>query len=733
MPLVAPILDDRTYESLRDELVRRIPVYTPEWTNHNESDPGIALVELFSFLGESLLFRFNQLPDRTKLAFLNLLQIPPRPAQPARALVVAETDEIQGVQVLKGSEMKAGSVSFETEDEVYAWPLDVTALGKVGPIEELGDAGAQAELEADRAHIAKVAGLDDDSLVMLYRPTVVPEDPGASDASPLDVAATVDQALWIALLARGATDPKRFGEMLRDRTVFLGVAIDGTLPDDPPFDLAQLGIGGAEAAGFRCPGVGGNGPAVLWRLWKHEPDPQGTPTFQTLATPRDTTGGLTRTGVVEITLPHDLAAGLPTARPSGGWDSPPPIDDADKADRVVAWLQVRRPPAEQDVIPPIRWVGINAVEVVQARTAPLELLGIGTGDSDQRFRLVNANVLPGTLVLEVDEPDGWRRWEEAPNFVGTKADSRRFTVERASGEVRFAGRGRKPQIGERIRVRSYRYGGGEAGRVAAKAITRAVGVSGVKVANPLPAWGGADPEKLDAALDRIPEELYRQDRAVTEDDFRALTLEVQGVARAEVLGRFHPDAPRAPFAGVVTVIVFPREDLLHPSAPTPDRPLLQRVCRHLDPRRLVTTELYVVPPTYRRIVMAVGVVVKPGYQVDAVRRWVELILRQYLAPVPPGGPEGGGWPRGRTVRRQELEAIAVQVEGVEYLQGLALAEPDGTPNPTPSDTVTLERWEVPELVQITVVEGAPLVPGQPYVPPAPADDKSLAPIPADVC
>ena len=48
------------------ELVRRIPVYTPEWTDHNASDPGITLIELFAFLGENLLFRFNQIPEATQ-------------------------------------------------------------------------------------------------------------------------------------------------------------------------------------------------------------------------------------------------------------------------------------------------------------------------------------------------------------------------------------------------------------------------------------------------------------------------------------------------------------------------------------------------------------------------------------------------------------------------------------------------------------------------------------------
>ena len=81
MALISPILDNRSYEQLREELLRRIPVYTPEWTDHNETDPGIALLELFAYLGESLLYRFNQIPDTTKIEFLRLLGVRPRPAR----------------------------------------------------------------------------------------------------------------------------------------------------------------------------------------------------------------------------------------------------------------------------------------------------------------------------------------------------------------------------------------------------------------------------------------------------------------------------------------------------------------------------------------------------------------------------------------------------------------------------------------------------------------------------
>src|SRR5205814_6437224 len=111
MPLPVPILDDRSYQQLRDELVRRIPAYTPEWTDHHPSDPGITLIELFAFLGENLLFRFNQIPDATKLAFLDLLHIPVRPAVPAAGMVRFETKVALGVLVPPGTSVTAGDLA----------------------------------------------------------------------------------------------------------------------------------------------------------------------------------------------------------------------------------------------------------------------------------------------------------------------------------------------------------------------------------------------------------------------------------------------------------------------------------------------------------------------------------------------------------------------------------------------------------------------------------------------
>ncbi len=73
MPVTLPNLDDRKYADLIEEALAMIPAHAPEWTNHNPSDPGITLVELFAYLTEMLIYRLNRVTVENVIAFLNLI------------------------------------------------------------------------------------------------------------------------------------------------------------------------------------------------------------------------------------------------------------------------------------------------------------------------------------------------------------------------------------------------------------------------------------------------------------------------------------------------------------------------------------------------------------------------------------------------------------------------------------------------------------------------------------
>lgn len=92
MPINIPPLDDRNYTDILQDAIARIPVHNPEWTNFNDSDPGVTLIQLFAFMTESILYRANQIPERNRLKFLQLLGIPLVPAAAAQGFVTVSND-----------------------------------------------------------------------------------------------------------------------------------------------------------------------------------------------------------------------------------------------------------------------------------------------------------------------------------------------------------------------------------------------------------------------------------------------------------------------------------------------------------------------------------------------------------------------------------------------------------------------------------------------------------------
>src|SRR3954471_15999977 len=100
MVLPAPNLDDRKFQDLVDEARRLIPRYCPEWTDHNLSDPGITLLELFSWMTDLMLYRLNRVPDKNFIKFLDLIGVRLEPARPAKAELTFRLTAPQPVDVL---------------------------------------------------------------------------------------------------------------------------------------------------------------------------------------------------------------------------------------------------------------------------------------------------------------------------------------------------------------------------------------------------------------------------------------------------------------------------------------------------------------------------------------------------------------------------------------------------------------------------------------------------------
>src|SRR6201991_2537539 len=145
MPLPAPNLDDRRFQDIVDEAKRLIPRYCPEWTNHNVADPGVALIELFAWMSESVIFRLNQVPEKLYVHFLNLVGIEPFPPSVARADLTFWLSAAleQTVVVPAGTPVAtAGApdrVVFATVDDLAIRPPELTGLLTSDAAERISD------------------------------------------------------------------------------------------------------------------------------------------------------------------------------------------------------------------------------------------------------------------------------------------------------------------------------------------------------------------------------------------------------------------------------------------------------------------------------------------------------------------------------------------------------------------------------------------------------------------
>ena len=68
-------LDDRRYQDLVAAAIARAKQTCPEWTDFSPSDPGRALIEVFAYLTEVMLYRLNRLPEKVYVELLRLIGV----------------------------------------------------------------------------------------------------------------------------------------------------------------------------------------------------------------------------------------------------------------------------------------------------------------------------------------------------------------------------------------------------------------------------------------------------------------------------------------------------------------------------------------------------------------------------------------------------------------------------------------------------------------------------------
>ena len=725
MSIRIPSIDDRRYQDLLDEALARIPIHNPEWTNFNKSDPGVTILEIFAFLTETLLYRANQIPERNRRKFLSLLGIKPRPMRSAKGLVsiANERGPLEPHVLSSDLEVLAGQVPFRTTRGLEVLPIEARVYVK-----------REQSISADQRQYY-------DLLYRSFKSTTAPNDlklyeTVAMDAGQaIDLAQTVDNVLWVALLARKKDELEGARKQIAKCNLSVGIvpALDEATRALKPQRAQEV----QNSLSFELPKVAPDG-----RLGLNKASYQPVPA-------RMLNDVLIEPGVVELSLPDKAGLVFWTDIDplEGGVGDLPPALDEKLNERLITWLRIRPTNSTQ---PRFLWVGINAVMLEQRLRVVAESLPEGTGEPDQIRTLTRTPVIPGSVTLRSSLGAPHSEWTEIDDLMNAAPEvpsenlelppgqaspvlSRSgnvFMLDPINGELRFGdgARGRRPAFGSSLQV-SYAQGLGRAGNVAADAINQAPNLpAGFKVNNPVRTWGGADAQTLLEAEKGIRGYLQHRDRLVSSLDFEAVTRQTPGVeiGRVEVLPAFSPElsldlAGNAP--GAVTLVLIPKFDPLQPDAPMPDRLFLDTICTYLEPRRIVTTEVYLRGPKYVGVQVSAGFVAEAGVNPSEVREAIKLALKRWLSPLP-SVPETNplddlnsvtglpaqatdkagvnGWPLGNAVLRLELEAVVNRVPGVRLVKELLLGTNGSLGS---SDSVSIQGLQLPHLTAVEAVVG----------------------------
>ena len=662
-------LDDRTYRDLVDECILRIPRYCPEWSNFNPSDPGITLIELFAWLTDQMLLRFNQVPRRNYVAFLELLGIrlqTPTPAQTAMTFYLSRPQSHQDPipDIAPGTEV--ATERTETEEAIVFStdrPLQIgipwirhclTAEETEGRPQLLRDRFANVWTQDNTGHWSG----PEQPVFQLY------PQPGNCFYLVFDGAQPLDGNV-ISLDLEG--EPAGSTGINPDQPPRRWEAWEGSRWQPVLLAESDDGSRGFSFSADGDPGVGIKQAEIRLHL--------------PLRWPNCIFGRYQGRWLrCTYTPPEELQAGY---------------SRSPKLTRISAYA-----------------IG-GSTYASQCTLIRDELVGESNGKPGQTMQLLSGAILPRTTGehLLVSPPGELPQiWQEVQDFADSGPTDLHYTLDSLTGEIQFGPlireptqlatevalrrqiqdqgslpntlatvellekqHGAVPPRGASIRMAAYRTGGGRRGNVQRETvrILKSAVPYVTQVINLQPALNGADAESLDEAVIRVPSLLRTRDRAVTPEDFETLTLQSsRSVARAH--------CPKTQVGGQIRIMVVPHTGSLAEAEAVGMAPnqfqlssvLRSEVLAFLDERRVLGIEVVLEAPSYVGVSVQAEVGITPDYASPQARQAIvqqlQSRLYRFLNPLT-GGPDGKGWRFGTPVYKSDIVSLLQTVPGVQYL------------------------------------------------------------------
>lgn len=664
-----PNLDDRTWQDIVNQATALIPKYAPEWTDHNPSDLGIALIELFAWIVESMIYRLNRVPEKNLIAFFNLLGITRDPATPASTYLTYQSNI--PVTVPKGNQAATvqteteTAIVFETDEDLRVLPLNLAQALAISNNQATNFTKALVTAPLVGATFT-IAAADTLLLVLGF-----------------DAASTETINLLLSFSQTAAA-----GQLNITWHYSVGETTPNSWTEIPSENISDT-----------TEGLQTNGTVAL-----------SVPNDWTAQNPQDWSG-------ITVTSESDPLFWI-------GIRLQNPTDNEQKVGiEHILFNSVKATNALTITQPEL--LGISNGEPFQSLELQNRPLFKQPGSNNPYTHL--------TIQVRESLTEGgftdWSTWTQQDEFPPSAGNY--FRLDPVTGTINFGnyhptlspdGHGSIPPNKSEIQALTYRYVvGGVKGNVAHSSIniirTPVDGVTGVT--NPSAARGGSDEEPIAETQRRAPELLRNRYRAVTVEDYEYLAREAStNIQKVRCLPpRLFTEDDVLPegveigtpwtYGGLnrstssVYVIIIPAAPVTN-SRPLPSQDLIQEVFNFLEIRRSVATQLNVTYPRYLPISVRVNIGVwRSAIQnnltnITQLEAEVEEKIKLFLHPLW-GGLEGNGWEIGQEIAIAELFKVIQPATEIGFISSLQIAAVlPYEPNERPYDFIKESELEAPD-------------------------------------
>ena len=608
-----PNYDDQVFEDIVKKAINKIKTIYPEWTDYNEHDPGITILELFAWLKEMQQYHLNELTSEGYESILKLLHTKLLKEVPARLEVAVDT-KAQGITLKPYTPFYAGEIPYENQESAE---LGKYKLRNVYFKEEDGyicaneildqegmyivlnkqsnpnEASLYLEIECDLKRLSNKLSLyweiEDDYPIKRIK-NVTNENP------PRDI-------IWEYSSVNGSF---KEAKVIRDDTYAL--SFSGFLGLNIGKDVASHLVNGEERLLIRARILrnGCEEQPKIAHIYENVIELTQERTY-TIGTSTEATYKAGKASVKVVDDFSNEVEHLLFIKDEYGYYIQNEYEEKEWMDKGVSYKEIHFSPIKTNLSKESSEV--YAISYAEAFRRNM-ILGSSNGLPYQSFKLdINESVIPEKMCIMVEETveddiKRWGKWYYVDKLSQLGPYDKCFTYDAANHEVVFGDNemGAVPEAGENnLIITELTTTQGKAGNIGKQTLSPIhyldSEITPVKI---MKMFSGEDAETIQDAIGRLKIDLKRTVKAVTAQDYENIVRNMPGIRLLgiKVIPGYNSEeilTNRFNDPTTVTVVVVPYN---LEEQPMPDEVFLNKIKRYLEEYRILTTRIKVIAPCY---------------------------------------------------------------------------------------------------------------------------------------